>query len=117
MTRAMQPITIATKVAILGIVSALLLAFIPGQAIAAPPATVHLTIHYQRAAGDYDTWNLWLWKNLITGTDGAISPAAGSEFTGNDAFGKVFTADIDSRINNMFKKTSKTIGKDELGVQ
>ncbi|CAB4663121.1 MAG: type I pullulanase [Actinobacteria bacterium] len=94
MTRAMQPITIATKVAILGIVSALLLAFIPGQAIAAPPATVHLTIHYQRAAGDYDTWNLWLWKNLITGTDGAISPAAGSEFTGNDAFGKVFTADI-----------------------
>ncbi len=73
----------------------------PLQASAAAPATIHLTVHYQRPADDYTSWNLWLWKNIIVGNDqgadtqdAAFSPAEGSAFTGADSFGKVFQADI-----------------------
>jgi hypothetical protein len=71
---------------------------LPAIATAANPATVTLTVHYQRAAGDYDTWNLWLWRNLLTGTDSDVDKA-GVKFTSEDDFGKIATVEI----NNMDK--------------
>ena len=47
-----------------------------------------LTVHYHRNAGDYDNWNLWTWKNMDTGADGA---GYSFQFTGDDNFGKVAT--------------------------
>jgi pullulanase len=92
---------VLSRVKALGVVGALLLLTLPSQAFAAAPATIHLTVHYQRPAEDYTNWNLWLWKNVIVGNDQgedaqdkAFSPAEGSAFTESDAFGKVFKADI-----------------------
>jgi type I pullulanase len=70
----------------------------PAIATAANPATVTLTVHYQRPGADYDTWNLWLWRNLGTGTDAEVNKD-GVKFTGDDDFGKVVTVEI----NNMDK--------------
>ena len=67
---------------------------LPAIATAANPATITLTVHYQRAAGDYDNWNLWLWRNVATGTDVDVNKA-GVKFTGDDEFGKVVTIEID----------------------
>jgi pullulanase len=67
---------------------------LPAIATAANPATVSLTVHYQRAAGDYDNWNLWLWRNLVTGTDADVDKA-GVKFTSEDDFGKIATVEID----------------------
>ena len=66
---------------------------IPSIAIAANPETVKLTVHYQRVDADYASWNLWLWKNKLTGTDVDVNKA-GVQFTGDDAFGKVVTIEI-----------------------
>jgi pullulanase len=71
---------------------------LPAIATAANPATVTLTVHYQRPGADYDTWNLWLWRNLGTGTDAEVNKD-GVKFTGDDDFGKVVTVEI----NNMDK--------------
>ena len=71
---------------------------LPAIATAANPATVTLTVHYQRPGADYDTWNLWLWRNLGTGTDAEVNKD-GVKFTGDDEFGKVVTVEI----NNMDK--------------
>ncbi len=71
---------------------------LPAVATAANPATVTLTVHYQRPGADYDTWNLWLWRNLGTGTDAEVNKD-GVKFTGDDDFGKVVTVEI----NNMDK--------------
>jgi pullulanase len=71
---------------------------LPAIATAANPATVTLTVHYQRPGADYDTWNLWLWRNLGTGTDADVNKD-GVKFTGDDAYGKVVTVEI----NNMDK--------------
>ena len=68
---------------------------LPAIATAANPATVTLTIHYQRPGADYDTWNLWLWRNLGTGTDAEVNKD-GVKFTGDDEFGKVVTVAIDN---------------------
>jgi hypothetical protein len=46
----------------LALVAALVFSF-PAIATGAP-TTVNLTVHYQRPGGDYQNWNLWLWKNL-----------------------------------------------------
>ena len=80
----------------LGISVVLVMMSAPLQAHAATPSTVHLTVHYQRPADDYTSWNLWLWKNIIVGNDqgtdtqdAAFSPSEGSAFTGSDSFGKV----------------------------
>ncbi len=85
----------------LGISVVLVMMSAPLQAHAATPSTVHLTVHYQRPADDYTSWNLWLWKNIIVGNDqgtdtqdAAFSPSEGSAFTGSDSFGKVFQGDI-----------------------
>jgi type I pullulanase len=71
---------------------------LPAIATAANPATVTLTVHYQRPGADYDTWNLWLWRNLGTGSDADVNKD-GVKFTGDDDFGKVVTVEI----NNMDK--------------
>ena len=71
---------------------------LPAIATAANPATITLTVHYQRPGADYDTWNLWLWRNLGTGTDAEVNKD-GVKFTGDDDFGKVVTVEI----NNMDK--------------
>ena len=61
---------------------------LPAIATAANPATITLTVHYQRPGADYDTWNLWLWRNLGTGTDAEVNKD-GVKFTGDDEFGKL----------------------------
>ena len=71
---------------------------LPAIATAANPATITLTVHYQRPGADYDTWNLWLWRNLGTGTDAEVNKD-GVKFSGDDEFGKVVTVEI----NNMDK--------------
>ena len=47
-----------------------------------------LTVHYHRNAGDYDNWNLWIWKNMDTAADGA---GYSFQFSADDNFGKVAT--------------------------
>jgi len=71
---------------------------LPAVATAANPAVITLTVHYQRPSADYDTWNLWLWRNVGTGTDAEVNKD-GVKFTGDDDFGKVVTVEI----NNMDK--------------
>ena len=71
---------------------------LPAIATAANPAVVKLTVHYQRPAADYTSWELWLWRNVGTGTDAEVDKN-GVKFTGDDAFGKVVTVEI----NNMDK--------------
>jgi hypothetical protein len=68
---------------------------LPAIATAANPATVTLTVHYQRPGADYDTWNLWLWRNVGTGTDSDVNKD-GVKFTSDDEFGKVVTVVIDN---------------------
>ncbi len=65
----------------------------PGVSYAANPETVKLTVHYQRVEADYTSWNLWLWKNMATGTDADVNKA-GVQFTGDDAYGKIATVEI-----------------------
>jgi pullulanase len=60
----------------------------------AVPATVNLTVHYQRPGADYQDWNLWIWKNLTSGTDVDVN-ANGVTFTGEDSFGKIATVKIE----------------------
>ncbi|MEI6763030.1 MAG: type I pullulanase [Actinomycetes bacterium] len=61
---------------------------------AALPDTVHLTIHYQRAAADYTDWNVYLWRDMAgTANDKEVS-AAGFPFQSEDAFGKVAKIDV-----------------------
>ncbi|MBC7464220.1 MAG: type I pullulanase [Actinobacteria bacterium] len=77
---------------------ALLAISLPSQA-SATPSTVHLTIHYQRPGEDYKGWNLWLWKN-VSGSSGDVDVNAnGTEFNGDDAFGKVLKLDIPDMAN------------------
>ena len=66
---------------------------VPSIASAANPETVKLTVHYQRVEADYTSWNLWLWKNVATGTDVDVSKT-GVQFTGDDAYSKVATIEI-----------------------
>lgn len=58
----------------------------PAKALANDTLTI--TVHYNRIAGDYDNWNLWIWKNMDTGADG---PGAEVKFDGEDSFGKKVT--------------------------
>ena len=68
---------------------------LPAIATAANPAVITLTVHYQRPTADYATWNLWLWRNLGSGTDAEVNKA-GVQFTGDDDYGKVVTVVIDN---------------------
>ena len=67
---------------------------LPAVSSAANPALVKLTVHYQRADSEYTGWNLWLWKNVTTGTDVDVNKA-GVAFTESDDYGKVARLDID----------------------
>ncbi len=60
----------------------------------AMPATVNLTVHYQRPGGDYQDWNLWIWKNLTSGADVDVN-SNGITFTSADDFGKIATVRIE----------------------
>jgi len=60
----------------------------------AMPATVNLTVHYQRPGGDYQDWNLWIWKNLTSGADVDVN-SNGVTFTSADDFGKIATVKIE----------------------
>ena len=65
----------------------------PTIASGANPETVKLTVHYQRVEADYASWNLWLWKNKLTGTDEPVS-TTGVQFTGDDSYGKIATVEL-----------------------
>jgi pullulanase len=58
------------------------------------PTTVNLTVHYQRPGGDYQNWNLWLWKNL-SGPGDVDVDSNGVSFTSEDGFGKIAKVQID----------------------
>jgi pullulanase len=85
--------TVSKKIQVL---VALIVVFTCGlPAIAsAIPATINLTVHYQRPGGDYQGWNLWIWKNLTSGADVDVD-ANGVTFTSADDFGKIATVKID----------------------
>ena len=72
---------------------AVLIVGFPAISNAANPETIKLTVHYQRTEPDYATWNLWIWKNMLTGADVDVNKA-GVQFTGDDAYGKIATVDI-----------------------
>jgi hypothetical protein len=59
------------------------------------PPIVKLTVHYQRVAGDYTGWNLWLWRNVAVGTDSDVN-TEGIPFTSSDDFGRIAKVDIDN---------------------
>jgi pullulanase len=65
---------------------AVLFASLPALAI---PNDIKLTIHYNRPAGDYSGWNLWIWKNSERDTQDSPVSSSGVQFTGEDDFGKV----------------------------
>lgn len=81
----------ATRIFTTFSIFALTLLSIP--AIAAPEE-VKLTVHYNRPAGDYAGWNLWLWKNLDNPGKDVDVASGGVQFTGEDDFGKVATVTI-----------------------
>ena len=63
--------------------------FVSAPAAALESDTVNLTIHYQRPAGDYENWNVYLWRNDdAAGKDQEVDPN-GFKFESDDAFGKV----------------------------
>jgi pullulanase len=63
--------------------------------VVAVPDTVTLTIHYQRPGGDYNGWNLWIWKNSDNNSLDTPVSQTGVQFTGTDDFGKVTSIKID----------------------
>jgi type I pullulanase len=62
------------------------------------PEKVTLTVHYNRTAGDYEGWNVYLWRNVDTGTDKEVK-ADGIAFTASDDFGQVATVEVDGMAN------------------
>jgi pullulanase len=82
-------VQVRALIAIIGLFSFCLPAI--AQAI---PSTVTLTVHYQRPGGDYQNWNLWLWKNL-SGPGDVDVDSNGVSFTSEDAFGKIAKVQID----------------------
>lgn len=59
----------------------------PGlQTVAKTPDKVKVIIHYRRTDNNYTDWNLWIWPD---GGDGKAY-----DFTGEDDYGKVATAEI-----------------------
>jgi len=67
---------------------------LPTISSAAAPDVVNLIIHYQRPAGDYTGWNLWLWRNSLVNTNDKTLDSKGVQFNGEDSFGKVLTIEI-----------------------
>ena len=104
---------------VLALVAALVFTF-PAVA-SGVPATVNLTVHYQRTGGDYQNWNLWLWKNL-SGPGDVDVDSNGVAFTSQDEFGKIAKVQIDGmdkfeNIGIIVRKgswESKDIGEDRF---
>jgi len=90
-SKALSPVRLIA----VALVAAVTLFGLPQIASAANPSLVKLTVHYQRADSEYTGWNLWLWKNVTTGTDVDVNKA-GVPFTGSDDFGKSVTVEIDN---------------------
>ena len=67
---------------------------VPAISSAAAPDVVKLVVHYQRPAGDYTGWNLWLWKNSSVNTNDKSIDPKGVQFNSEDGFGKVLTIEI-----------------------
>jgi pullulanase len=65
---------------------ALALTSLPALAV---PDEIKLTVHYNRPAGDYSGWNLWIWKNSDRDAKDSPISTSGVQFTGDDDFGKV----------------------------
>ena len=85
---------LAPRVVSLFALAILLASGVPAVSSAANPAVIKLTVHYQRADAEYTNWNLWLWKNVTTGTDVDVNKA-GVQFTESDDFGKIARVEID----------------------
>jgi hypothetical protein len=79
---------LAHRIVSLFAIAILLTSGVPAVSSAAIPPAVKLTIHYQRADTDYTNWNLWLWKNVTTGTDVDVNKA-GVAFTESDDLEKL----------------------------
>ena len=60
---------LASRLVALFSLAVLFISGVPAVSSAATPAVVKLTVHYQRADSEYTNWNLWLWKNVTTGSD------------------------------------------------
>jgi len=74
--------------------SAALVLGIGSVANAAIPSTLHIKVHYNRDAGDYAGYNLFLWKNMTVGSDGAVTPNPDFATAPTDAYGPYVTADV-----------------------
>ena len=107
---------------VLALIAALVFTF---PAIASGvPTTVNLTVHYQRPGGDYQNWNLWLWKNISAPGDVDVD-SNGVNFTSQDDFGKIAKVQIDGMdkfesIGIIVRKgswESKDIGEDRFITQ
>ena len=85
--------TVSKKIQVLVALIAVFTCGLPAIA-AAIPATINLTVHYQRPGGDYQGWNLWIWKNLTSGADVDVD-SNGVTFTSADDFGKIATVKVD----------------------
>ena len=81
------------KKILIAVMALLAISFSLPAIASATPATVNLTVHYQRPGNDYQGWNLWLWKNLTTGTDVDVN-SNGVEFSASDDFGKIAKVSI-----------------------
>jgi len=112
--------TVSKKIQVLLALIAVFTVGLPAIA-SAMPATVNLTVHYQRPGGDYQDWNLWLWKNLSSGSDVDVD-ANGVAFTSADDFGKIATVKIEGmekfeNVGLIVRKgawASKDIGDDRF---
>jgi len=85
--------TVTKKIQVLVALIAVFTCGLPAIA-SAIPATINLTVHYQRPGGDYQGWNLWIWKNLTSGADVDVD-SNGVTFTSTDDFGKIATVKVD----------------------
>jgi len=89
----MRTRTVSKKFQVLVALIAVFTCGLPAIA-SAIPATINLTVHYQRPGGDYQGWNLWIWKNLTSGADVDVD-SNGVTFTSADDFGKIATVKVD----------------------
>ena len=89
----MRQQTVSKRIQVLVALIAVFTCGLPAIA-SAIPATINLTVHYQRNSADYQDWNLWLWKNMTSCTDVDVN-TSGVPFTEDDAFGKIAKVQID----------------------
>ena len=57
--------------------------------------TVKVKVHYQRPAGDYDTWNVYTWRNDdANGKDVGVDDKVFAFTAGEDSFGKIAQIEV-----------------------